>query len=404
MKNINTTQWIVIATVIASGAAYFYYQPHKKKKKQLYTTTNLERRTIIKKIHATGTIEAKGTLNIGSLVSGIIEKLYAKENQIVKKGQLLAKIDDGREDTLVKQAQGILERLQAERDYQTAFYHRQKQLYQSGHISLDEFERAQRTYKTAQANVKAQEAQLEQVTIQFENKKITSPLDGVIIKENVSLREGVSNLAPPTIIYTIAEDISKMRIELNVDETDIGHLKIGQKANLRFNTYPHKKFYGTIDEISSAPIAKGPSVAYKAVINIDNKHLLLKPGMTVHATIVVVQKNNVLAVPGYLFAFNEQTVKQVAQMQGYTFTPVTKKHEAAFRKTIQSKGHAIKTLWLVQGHSFIEKPVEIGITDNAFFEVVSGLDGSENVVIDVAGTDQMIKMYQRVFKGGLGKK
>lgn len=403
MNRAKLIKLIVLSIALAITAFYIFYKVTAKKEIVLFKTDKLEKRTINQVINATGTLEAKGSINISSLVNGIVEKLYVEENQQVKKDQLLAKIDDGKGDTNVKQAEGLLLQAKANLEYQEQFYARQKKLFDDGHIAEDEFQLAKQARDTAIGNVKTQDAYHAQAMMEFNNKKITSPIDGVIIKEHVSVREGVANFSPPTILYTIAEDINTMHIELEVDETDIGLLKIGQKANLHFNTYPHKKFYGTIDEISNAPVSNIASVAYKAVIKIENKKRLLKPGMTVHAQIIVARAKNALAVPGYLFALDKKLLKGVAKEKNYAFKKLSDEELESFKNSMQDKEHPVKTLWIFQDNAFIQKAVEIGVTDNAYFEILTGITDTDHVIIDVQEPDAMKKFYKKFF-GGLGDK
>jgi len=397
-------KWVFIGAAFAGAGAYLYQRMNQKKEKKLFETKQLERRQIMQVINTTGTLEAKGTLNIGSLVNGIVEKLYFEENQPVKKGDLLAKVDDGRGDTNVKYAEGLLKQAEATLAYQNAFYERQKKMCAANQISQNEFDAAKQGYDSALAQVVAQKAYYEQNLLEFNNKKITSPIDGVIIKKNVSLREAVNNFSPPTILYTIAEDIRKMNIELEVDETDIGLVKIGQEAKLYFDTYPHKSFYGKISEISSAPIDNGVGVSYKVTIKIDNKKLLLKPGMTVRARIVVGHKENTFAIPGYLFSLNKKLLKLVAKQKKLEYKPLQPEKRKAFKKSRKTKDNPIKTIWIFKDNAFEQIPIEIGITDNAFFEIVSGMDGTEQVVIDVEEPDAMTKLYQQLFGVKMGNK
>ena len=182
-------------------------------------------------------------------------------------------------------------------------------------------------------------------------------------------------------------------------------LKIGQQAKLTFDTYPHKAFYGKINDISSAPIiSSGTTVMYKAKIEIENQHLLLKPGMTVHARIVVAKKENVLSVPGNLFILNKKVLKQVAQTKTYEFQRLPKKEKEAFRAALKNKSDAVKTLWVLENEAFVQKPIEVGITDNAFFEVVAGITEQEDVIVDVVEPDVMAALYKQFFGGGLGGK
>lgn len=396
-------KWTLIAAIAIGAITFIFFKTRKPKEKELFQTSKLERRTIVQAISATGATEAEGTLNIGSLVNGIVESLHVEENQEVKKGQLLAMVDDGKGNTSVKRAEGFLNQAKAALKYQKAFYARQKKLFEDGHISPNEFDLAQQGIDNAIAQVESQQAFYEQNLLEFNNKKIVSPIDGIVIKKNVSLREGVANFSPPTILYTIAADIKKMNVELEIDETDIGLVSLGYEANLFFDTYPDRRFFGKITEIGVAPIARRRNVVYKAVIKIDNTERHLKPGMTVRAQIVVGFRTDALAIPGYLFAIDKKLLKRVAEKKGLTYSPISAEKIKAFSKTKKKKESAVRTIWIFDENSFIEKPVELGVTDQAFFEVLSGLDGSEEVIIDVDEPDQMKQMYKKMFGGGLGQ-
>jgi len=393
-------KWGLLAAGLVATSFFLYKKFFKKETKQLFKAVPLARKTITHIINATGTLEAEGTLNIGSLVSGIVEELHAKENQQVKKGQLLAKIDDGKKNTVVLQRAGTLAQAEATLAYQKQFYRREKRLYDAEQISQNQFEQAQQSHDRAQANVETQKAAHDQALLEFNNKKILSPIDGVVIKKNVSLRESVTTFAPPTVLYTIAADIRKMNVELEIDETDIGFLKIGQVAKLYFDTYPHKTFYGTISDISSAPIDNGASVVYKTTIKIDNKELLLKQGMTVHAKITVGKAEQVLAIPGHLFSLDKKLLEIVAKTKKIGFKKLSSDAKKAFKKQLKNKSASVKSLWFFENNALVQKPVEIGTTDKAFFEVVSGVDDSDRIIIDVDEPDAMAKMYKQLFGGG----
>jgi HlyD family secretion protein len=397
-------KWSLLGLIVIGAASFTYIKFGKKKEKDPYKAEKITRRTIVQAVRATGTLEAEGTINIGSLINGTVESLHAEENQIVKKGQLLAVIDDGKGDTDVKKTLGLLDQARAQLTYQKAYYAREKKLFDAGLISQDEFDQAQQSHDAAVANVAAQDAAYQQAVLQFDEKRITSPINGIVITKHVSLREGVANFSPPTILYTLAEDIRRMQVELEIDETDIGLIQIGLEAKLYFDTYPHTSFRGKIYEISSGPSKKGSSVIYKAKIKIDNSSNLLKPGMTAHAQIVVGVRKDSLSVPGHLFGLDARMLQAAAQQKHYEFKPLNKTEKTKFRAQLTNKNRPVKTVWIVQNNAIIQKPIELGITDNAYFEVVSGLTGQENLIIDVDEPDLMLKMYQQLFGGGLGKK
>ena len=404
MNNKKTILWLISIAIIISASYFIINRIIRKQTKQHYKTATFEKREIEQLINATGSIEAKDTIRVGSLINGVVKELYVEENEQVKKGQIIALLDNGKGDTDVQRTLGLLNRAKARLTYQKKFLDRQQKLYANGHISLDLLQQAQAVYGEAKGTYEESTASYEKAFIDYENIKILSPINGIIIKKNVSLGQGVSSFLAPTVLYLIAKDLKKMKIELEVDETSIGDLRVGQEALLTFDTYAYHVFEGNIKEISNGPtIAKG-TVSYKAYIYIDNEELLLKPGMTVRAEIIVNKKEDVLAIPGYIFAINPKLIEFVAEEIGYGFKPITKEQMAEFKKEMQDKENPIKKIWIVKDKAFIEKLIEIGITDKIFFEVIKGLTGDEDIVIDVEETDVMKEMFKRLFGGGFKKK
>jgi len=403
MNNKTLIKLMIVIVALIGLTIIIYYRKTIKKRKELFKTAKFEKRNITYIINATGALEAQGTIKVGSLINGVVKDLYAKENDTVRKGQLLVQLDNGKGDTDVRRTAGFLEQAKAKLNYQKAFFKRQEKLYNNGHISLDAFEKAKSSYKEAEANVKTQEATNEQAIIDYNNTMIKSPIDGIVVKKNVSLGEGVSSFLMPTVLYEIAEDLRIMDAILEVDETYIGDLKVGQKSKLNFDTYPNKVFIGKIKEIGTgAKINKG-TVSYEAKILLDNKDLLLKPGMTIHANIIVAKKKNVLAIPGYIFSINPKLIELVAKEKKYSYKALTKDELNEFKKTLQCQEHAVRTVWVLHNTTFMEKAIEIGLTDKTFFEIVKGLHGDEDVVIDVEETDAMKEMFKRLFGGGMSR-
>ena len=267
-----------------------YHVAFKKEQKLWFTTEKPTKRTIAQVIRSTGYLEAEDLLKIGSIVPGIVKKLLVEENENVKKGTLLAIIDDGKDDTDVRQTEGQLKLAQQDLTYATAYYARQKAVYEAGQLAKDTFEKITRDYNDAKALVTVRQAQHDQAKLIFSNKKILAPEDGIIIQKVSTEGETVTLASPATIIYTLAKDIRKMKVQLEVDENRIGEIKKGQTATLTFDTYPYKKFSGTIEDVSNAPIKKQTAVSYHASFILDNSELLLRPGMTVNARITVGEK------------------------------------------------------------------------------------------------------------------
>lgn len=395
--------WIIIGSISVTGIGYYAYKAKTSEKKQLYKTKKFEKSNIVYTINATGAIEAENTIKVGSLINGVVKELYVEENQKVKKGQILALLDNGKGDTDVKASAGAVKRTQAALKYAKLFLDRQKIMYSKGHVSKNDLDQAQNQHDQAIGSLKEAQANHEKASIDYANTKILSPINGVVTKKDVSVGEAISSFLQPTVLYTIAQDLTKMKVELEIDETSIGDIKVGDNAILTFDTYPNKTFEGLIDEVSNgATISKG-TVTYKSYVYIDNKELLLRPSMTVHASIVVASKKDVFAVPGYIFSINPEFIKFVAQDKKYKFEPIKEEKFNAFKKTVLNKDNAVKTIWIVENNAFIEKAVEVGITDKINFEIVSGVNQNEEILIDVEESDAMKLMFKRLFGGGMSK-
>lgn len=282
---------LIIALIIAGFLLYFSLRTYSEKSgSPSYITEQAQKNMTTQVITAPGYVEPQEEIRLSSLIPGIIRKMYVKENEFVKKGQLLVDIDDGREDTNVKVAQADLQKSQSILTYQAAFYERQKQLHDGNHISKDAFQQAIQDYKVALRDVELKEAVLEKEQILFSRKKITSPVDGVIIQKVGAEGEAIILDNPSPHIYRIAKDIKKMKIQLKIDEKHIVHIKEKAKVRLIFTAYPHKVFTGVITTTSKAPHHENGSIHYLATILLDNTNLLFLPGMTVTAHITVGEK------------------------------------------------------------------------------------------------------------------
>lgn len=388
--------WIVGSVVLIIVGYVVYNYAFKKEEKQWFATEKAEKRTIVQVIRATGYLEAEDLLKIGSIVPGIIKELLVEENETVTKGTLLAVIDDGKDDTEVRETEGLLKTAQQGLAYATEHYKRQKALFEAGQLAKDQFEKVTRDYQDAQSLVQTRQAQHDKAKLTYKNKRILAPEDGIIIQKVSSKGETVTLASPATIIYTLAKDIHKMKVQLEVDENRIGEIKKGQTAILTFDTYPYKKFFGVVNDVSNAPIKKQTAVSYHASFILDNADMLLRPGMTVNARITVGEKEQVLSVPGYVFAMNPLVLQEIARITNHTFSPMSRQEKHEF----ELKG-AFKTLWVVKGNEFKEIPVELGINDNAFFEIISGLTEEDSIISDVQEPDSMQQLYSQIFGKGL---
>jgi len=368
-------------------------------KQELFKVATAENRTIEQIVKATGYIEVEDSMRIGSLVPGIIKKMHVDENDTVKKGQLLAEIDDGKEDAEVRAGLAAWRKAQAEYAYLCRFYQRQKKLHQLKHISDDEFERTTRDLQAARERVNYDKARYELAKLVFDNKQIKAPDDGLVISKVSREGETVTLSSPATLLYDIAKDIKAMEAKIEIDESFIGLVKEGMCAFLIFDAYNKEVFQGKITDISKAPVIKSGNVSYTATVPVDNSKLKYFPQMSFDARISVSKLTDAMAVPGYVLKLNRRTLKQIAEELGYTY----KELNAEERSQLSAKGN-VETLWIYTDKAFTERAVEVGVDDYAYYQILAGLEPNEKIVTDIADEDEMKKIFKRFFSSGFGNK
>ncbi|MCA9770125.1 efflux RND transporter periplasmic adaptor subunit [Candidatus Dependentiae bacterium] len=384
--------FLSLIIIIWFGYLYFFSKPDQ----DFFTIGKAQKRTITQIIKATGSLKVEDSMRIGSIVPGVIQKMYVEENEEVKKGHLLASIDDGNQDTLVRSTHAIWESSQAVLKYQKAFYGRQRILYEHNHISRNDFDQFTQNYEIAVAQEKRRKAEHERALLEFNNKQIKAPDDGLVVEKVSREGETVTLASPATIIYILARDITKMEAKLEIDESTVGMLKKNMEAHMTFDTYPNQVFNGPITDISNAPKTKNEAVSYNATVYLDNTERLFRHGMTVNAEIIVAEKQNVLSVPGNIFKISQITLEQIAQAKGFAVQALSQEEKIRLKRA----GN-MKTVWLVKGKNFVEHSVQVGVNDNAFFEIVKGLTGQEDLIFDTAEPNVMEEFFERFFGKGL---
>ena len=393
--------------IIIAILSYFFlsligiitYKKFFKKPQSLpFSTERPERLTIKRIIETTGKISIAEKIKIGSLVAGTVKNLYAKENEWVKKGQLLAEIDTGKDDGDVREAEGTVEQTKADYNYYQAHYPRQKILYQSGQLAKDAFESIERDFHKSKGAYLSAQAQLYKAKRSYQDTRIYAPQDGVIIEVGISEGERVTTDLDATILFSIAKDITKMEAYLEIDESNIGDVKVGQKVRFSVDAFPNKKFKTFLKEIGYSPTRSGGNIYYEATIDIDNSQKLLRPGLTVNAKISIAKVKDALAITSHAFMISPKILKEIARQQGYGFNPITKEE---FKLKEKATEHLVQTVWVVQANgepqSFVEKIVTTNITDDIYYEVTSGLNETDNVIIDVEEENYLEKVYKKAF-------
>ena len=248
-------------------------------------------------VTATGTINPVTSVDVGTQVSGIVSKLYADFNSVVKQGQVIAQIDSTFLVQSVKDAEASLDKAQAQYADSKRNLNREKALLERGLDSQLNYDAALTTYESNEAALKSAEASVDRAKINLAYATIYAPISGVIINRAVNVGQTVAASFSSPTLYTIANDLSKMQVLATVDESDIGRISIGQEATFTVDAYPDETFRGIISQIRLAPVTVQNVVNYTVVIDVNNSQLKLMPGMTANVKVQVADAHNVLKVP-----------------------------------------------------------------------------------------------------------
>src|SRR5216110_2063748 len=261
-----------------------------------YQTAVVTRGPITQAVTATGTLNPVVNVQVGSQVSGNIAKLFADFNSQVKAGQVVAQIDPALFQATVTQAEGDLASAQAALELAKLNATRTEELFAKKTSSKADLDQAVANLHQAEANVKIKQGALDKAKADLDHCTITSPIDGVVISRSVDVGQTVAASLQAPVIFAIANDLTKMQIDANVAEADVGVLEVGQDVDFTVDAFPMRTFHGKVVQVRNAPITVQNVVTYDTVIGVSNPDLKLKPGMTANVLIIVAQKDNVLQI------------------------------------------------------------------------------------------------------------
>ncbi|HMA90429.1 MAG TPA: efflux RND transporter periplasmic adaptor subunit [Burkholderiales bacterium] len=312
------TRWLLLsvaALVLAVGAVLWWRLDKPQVPK--YVSERAAKGDVVRTVVTTGSVNPVVTVQVGSYVSGPVQSLYCDFNTKVKAGQLCAKIDPSNYQVAVDQARANLATAkaqmvkdQASLAYAKINYERDRGLVARGIVSQDTVDSDKSAYEQAIAQVKLDEATIEQrraalagAEVNLKYTDIVSPVDGVVVSRNVDVGQTVAASFQTPTLFLIAKDLTKMQVDTNVSESDIGAVKLGDRGIFTVEAYPQKTFEGRVTQVRKAPITVQNVVTYDAVISVDNPDLLLLPGMTANAKIVTEERKDVLRVPEQALRF-----------------------------------------------------------------------------------------------------
>jgi HlyD family secretion protein len=392
--------WMLSLLVLAAGSlGWWRWHLSHAAVGPTYKTAPVEKKRIVGKVTASGTLSALVTVQVGTQVSGRIQKLFADFNSQVKKGELVAKIDPQLFEAAVQQAQANY--LQAKAGVATAqasataadkVYARTKALKDQNLAAQSDLDTAEASVATTHAAIDGANASLAQAAAQLHQSQvnlsftsIVSPIDGVVISRSVDTGQTVAaSLSAPTL-FTIAQDLTKMQVDTNVSEGDVGRLQVGMKTYFTVDSFPGQRFAGTIRQIRNAATTVQNVVTYDAVIDVDNTDLRLRPGMTANVTIVYAERKEALALPNASLRF-----RPPASLTGGSPAASPSARPRGGRGSSGGAGGdadapEAKTVWVLRGATPQKADVHTGLSDGSVTEVIDGLSEGDQVVVDVEG-------------------
>jgi HlyD family secretion protein len=339
-----------------------------------YQTATVTRGPITQAVTATGTLNPVVNVQVGSQVSGNIAKLFADFNSQVKAGQVVAQIDPALFQATVTQAEGDLASAQAALELAKVNATRTQELFARKTSSQADLDQAIANLHQADANVKIKQGALDKAKADLDHCTITSPIDGVVISRNVDVGQTVAASLQAPVIFQIANDLTKMQIDSNVAEADVGVVQVGQDVDFTVDAFPMRTFHGRVVQVRNAPITVQNVVTYDTVIGVSNPDLKLKPGMTANVSIIVAHKDNVLQIKNAALRYRpaEATPAEIGSR-----SPASAGARGGGGRERRTSG---RTVYVLSGGQ--PKPVQIktGISDGVVTEVVEGLKEGDRVV------------------------
>jgi len=350
---------------------------------QNFQTVAVTRGPITQAVTATGTLNPVQNVQVGSQVSGNIQKLFADFNSIVKAGQVIAQIDPVVFQASVNQAKGDLDNAQAALELARLNAARTQALVAKQNSAQSDLDQAMANLHQAEANVRIKEGALEKAQADLDHCTITSPIDGMVISRNVDVGQTVAASLQAPVIFQIANDLTKMQIDANVAEADVGGVAVDQDVDFTVDAFPTQTFHGKVVQVRNAPITVQNVVTYDTVIGVTNPDLKLKPGMTANVSIISAHKDDMLKIPNGALRF---------RMPDESPTPAAKRDPSASggrqpggKPPVRGERRVERSVYVLPpGESKPTKTtIKTGISDGVTTEITEGLKEGDRVVTGV---------------------
>ena len=359
----NKKMWWGIGAIVLLALVIWLLSGGKKEEEISFESDKVEKHNISTSITATGTIEPVTSVTVGTQVSGIVSRLYVDYNSEVKKGQVIAELDKTNLISELNTARANLASAQSTLSYETTNFQRYQTLYDKGLVSADDYENARLSFEKAKQQTATSRENVKKAETNLGYATITSPIDGVVLSKSVEEGQTVAASFNTPELFTIAQDLTDMRVIADIDEADIGGVKEGQRVSFTVDAFPDDRFEGMVTQVRQQATTESNVVTYEVVISAPNNDLKLKPGLTANVTIFTLEKNDVLAVPSKALRFmpNEALLKEGQKIEDV---------------------EARTKVWTMEGNTFKAHAVETGTTNGLMTEILSGIGEGTDVLVD----------------------
>ncbi|MCH8486823.1 MAG: efflux RND transporter periplasmic adaptor subunit [Candidatus Cyclonatronum sp.] len=361
-----TAGYIILIMAVAAGIWFIIWQPGAENSRELppLTTVQAETGDVSRRVVAFGAIHPVQRVTVGSQVSGIIEEIAVDFNSVVRKGQVLARIDPSTFEAEVSSARAELQSAEAGLELARMQWQRVQELRERQFVSPSDVDQASVTLRQAEAQLQVRRHALERAQRELDRCTITAPADGIVISRNVDVGQTVAASLNAPELFQLASDLRVMHIYANVSEADIGQVHEGQRVDFRVDAYRERTFTGEVIQVRNAPIVEDNVVHYQTLILVDNSELLLKPGMTTEVSVITAKKQDVVRV--------RNTALRARLPDG--LRPPTPDHI----------GEGQPRAYVVRDGQLEVVAVETGLSDGVNTEIVSGLQPGDVLAVGLS--------------------
>ncbi|APY09775.1 efflux transporter periplasmic adaptor subunit [Seonamhaeicola sp. S2-3] len=369
-----TNKKILIASISVAILALILYNIFKPNETVLVEakTIAVTKGDVTTLVTATGTIEPITQVEVGTQVSGVIEKIYVDYNSVVKEGQLIAELDKTNLKAQLTQAQAAYDNALSQKRYTETVYNRQKTLYENKVISKADYDEALYDYETAKGTVTQRLSDLQSARTNLEYANIYSPIDGVVLSRDIDEGQTVAASYSTPTLFTIAQDLKEMQVEADVDEADIGNVKEGQRVTFTVDAFLGETFEGEVTQVRLDYTESSSVITYTVVIKADNPDLKLKPGLTATVSIYTLELKDVLTTESKAVNFKPDPAIMAQYIEQENLTPPNAGPQQEADGTV---------LWVLNNDgSIVPKPVTLGASDGVNVQIVEGVKEGEKLV------------------------